>query len=467
MSQIANLRCFFCIIQNCQNFVKLKSEKKKSVDVNLYFKIFFILKRSYTNPIYFYDQGGLSITPSVKKELNLNFVHTRGAKLGYVCIMPLTKTKQILIHIFVFSVTLGLIFPLTTPAQTVNIPDAGLRAAMSEALEKAPGATITAAEMATLQHLDAVDRGIRDLKGLETATNLRSLELRHNLISDVSPLARLIQLDHINAEDNVISDLSPLSGLINLNGLHVHHNLISDLLPISRLINLRRLNISHNVVTDLSPIAGLIRLESVSMSENPLGDLSPLTGLTSLRRFHSWGTPILNLTALVDLPKLRVIDICGGDLSDLSVLAGFTTLRELYLAGNEISDISPLASLTGLTRLNLENNQISDVSPLASLPNLIQIDLNNNEIVDFSPLDVFPESVVILGQDNPGFTGNAPKIQGPWLWVIVPTEGLSGSRAAASRTDFLAQISGGAVTELRIARQGRRKEMPLAIRSGH
>ena len=118
--------------------------------------------------------------------------------MGYVCIMPLTKTKQILIHIFVFSVTLGLMFPLTTPAQTVTVPDAGLRAAISEALDKAPGTTITATEMATLEHLDAVDRGIRDLRGLEAATNLRSLELRHNLISDLSPLTRLIQLDHIN-----------------------------------------------------------------------------------------------------------------------------------------------------------------------------------------------------------------------------------------------------------------------------
>ncbi len=368
--------------------------------------------------------------------------------------MELRKTKQILTYTLLLSVTMCLMFPTTTPAQTANIPDAGLRAAINDALDKAPSATITATEMATLEHLDAVDRSIRDLKGLEAATNLRSLELRHNLIANLSPLLKLIQLRHINAEDNVISDLSPLVGLINLEGLHVHHNLISDLSPISGLINLRHLNISHNVVTDLSPISGLIRLESVAMSENPIANLLPLTALISLRSFHSWGTPILNLPALKELPKLRVLDICGGDLSDLSVLEGFTTLRELYLAGNEISDISPLASLTGLTRLNLENNQISDVSPLASLSNLTLIELSNNEIVDFSPLGVFPESVVIIGNDNPGFTGTAPKIAGPWLWVIVPTNGLSGSRAAASRTDFLAQISGGAVTELRIARQG-------------
>lgn len=341
-----------------------------------------------------------------------------------------------------------------TPAQTVNIPDTGLRAAINEILDKAPNAPITRVEMATLRRVDAHDASISDLTGLEFAIGLEEIECNDNLISDLSPLEGLIRLRVVEFRENVISDLSPLEGLINLTRVVVPHNLIRDLSPLEELINLERLDISDNVISDVSPIAGLIKLERIWMSENPLGDLSPLTGLSSLRYFRSWGTPIVNLSALTELPKLRTLDICGGDLADLSVLEGFTTLKELYLVDNEISDIAPLASLTGLTRLNLEHNQVSDVSPLAALPNLTWIELRDNEIVDFSPLNVFPTNVVILKQDNPGFAGNAPKIGGPWLWVIVPTNGMSGSRAAASRTDFLARVSGGAATELTIARQG-------------
>ncbi len=392
-------------------------------------------------------------TSTIEKELNLNFVHTQRAKLDYV-IMEVKKTKQILTCTLLFSLMMCLMFPTTTPAQIVSIPDVGLRAAINDALDKAPNATIAAHELATLRNFEAHNADISDLTGLEFATGLEEIRCNNNLISDLSPLEGLIRLRVVEFRENVISDLSPIAELINVEWVIVNHNLISDLSPLSELINLHGLEISDNVISDLSPLAGLIKLQRIWMSENPLGDLSPLTGLTSLRYFRSWGTPILNLAALAELPKLQVLDICGGDLSDLSVLEGFTTLNELYLAGNEISDISPLASLTGLTRLNLENNQISDVSPLVSLSNLTRIDLNNNEIVDFSPLDVFPESVAIVRNENPGFTGTAPKIDGPWLWVIVPTNGLSGSRAAASRTDFLAQISGGAVTEARIARQG-------------
>ena len=345
-------------------------------------------------------------------------------------------------------------FPLTTLAQTVRIPDTNLRAAIAEALDKAPSDLITAGEMAALREINAEERGIRDLTGLEAATNLEHVRLHHNLISDLSPLAGLPRLHTIRIGDNTISDLSPLAKSNTLEGLDIWENLISDLSPLADLINLRWINFSDNAVSDLSPLAGLIRLDWIGMSRNPIGDLAPLTGLVSLRSFSSWGTPILNLSALAKLPKLREIDICGGEISDLSPLSGFTNLRELYLAGNEISDLSPLATLTGLTRLGLENNRVSNVSPLTSLPNLTWINLEDNNVLDFSPLDALPGNVTIVGQNNPGFRRSAPKIDGPWLWVIVPTGGVSGARAAASRTDFLRRMSGGTVTELGIARQG-------------
>ena len=368
--------------------------------------------------------------------------------------MQFIKTRRILTCTLILSVALFLMFPLTTLAQTVRIPDTNLHAAIAEALDKAPEDLITAGEMATLRNFEAHNADISDLTGLEFATELEEIRCNNNLISDLSPLEGLIRLRVVEFRENVIADLSPLAELINLEWVIVNHNLISDLSPLAELINLHGLEISDNVIPDLSPIAGLIKLERIWMSENPLGDLSPLTGLISLRYFRSWGTPILNLAALTKLPKLRTLDICGGDLSDLSVLEGFTTLNELYLAGNEISDISPLASLTGLTRLNLENNRISDVSPLASLPNLTSINFENNNILDFSPLDVLPGNVNIVCHNNPGCTRDAPKIEGPWLWVIAPTEGMSGAKAADSGTDFLRQMSGGTVTELGIARRG-------------
>ena len=267
-------------------------------------------------------------------------------------------------------------------------------------------------------------------------------------------------LHTIEFRHNVIKDLSPVAGLINLRWLIVPHNLIADLSPVEGLVNLDGLEVSHNVITDFSPLSGLIKLERIWMHENPPADLSPLSGLISLRGFHSWGTPIVSgLSDLAGLPKLTTLDICGGQLSDLSDLEGLTGLKELYLVGNEITDLSPLASLTGLTHLNLKHNQITDVSPLSGLTNLRRLYLEHNLISDFSPLSELSEHTVISKRGNPGISPGTsvnnyngipekgPKITGPWLWVILPGTWL-GSR------DFLSEASGGAITEQSVATVG-------------
>ena len=368
--------------------------------------------------------------------------------------MQPVKIQYIFIATLMFCLMVFLMFPLTAPAQNVTIPDANLRAAIAETLGKEPNSQITKADMTKLTRLEAHDKDIRELTGLEFATNLDEIRANNNLIADLLPLAELTRLNVIVFRHNVISDLSPLAGLINLRSLIVPNNLISDLSPIAELSTLRDTDISRNAISDFSPLAGLTKLERIWLHENPIADLSDFTGLTGLRGFHSWGTPVLNLSALAELPKLQELDICGGDILDLSPLGDLTNLSELYLVGNEITDISPLANLTNLKRLSLRNNQIQDVSPLAALHNLTWIELENNEILDFSPLDVFPESVFITRSGNPGFRREPKKIEGPWLWMVVPTGRLPGSIAAASGRDFLSVASGRKTTEAQIATQG-------------
>ena len=410
--------------------------------------------------------------------------------------MQFTEKQHIFIFLLTFCTLLFLI-PLNLLAQTVNIPDVNLRKVINEALDKAPNARITQDEMKRLTYLDASAKDIKNLKGLEAATRLDGLDLNHNRITNLSPLAGLVRLHHIGLEENAISDISPLEGLINLEGLHISHNSISDISPLEGLINLRRLNIGHNLVSDWSPLAGLVKLDHITMSDNPLADLSPLTGLISLRRFHSWGTSILDLAPLAKSPKMEEISICGGDISDISSLEGMTSLKQLYLPGNQVTDLSPLASLTGLTRLSLEHNDVSDLSPLEKLSGLTWVDLRDNAISDVSPLselsnltwldlsqnritdvssltllpglawmgltqnpisdtsslDRFSQNTSITHSDfvNSTFPEAGPKIEGPWLWVIVPG-------ARVGNADLLARASGGAATEAKVATFGAKED---------
>ena len=382
--------------------------------------------------------------------------------------------------------------PDVIPGGQVHFPDSNLRAAVAEALGKSINAPITAEEMQGLRRLDGENRGIRDLTGLEFATNLTYINISHNQVSDLSPVVGLSELRALWTRDNHISDISPVKGLTNLTHLgfgntevtdisalrgltnlvhlnldsieitdisalrdltnlvhlQIHSTAVSDLSPLAGLTSLRVLHFSNIDSPDISPLIGLINLEHISFNDNEITDIAPLARLLNLRIFRTWGNQFSDLSPLSKLKKLEKVDICGAKLLDLTPLAHLIGLKELYLVGNGISDISPLSGLTGLNRLSLSQNEISDVSPLAGLTDLKWLEVNQNEISDLSPLDGLRENVKLIWHENPVFPKGGPKIEGPWLWIVLPDTRLE------SGSDLLSEASGGAVTEVDIATHG-------------
>ena len=310
------------------------------------------------------------------------------------------------------------------PPSDINIPDVNLRAAIVEALgkEDADSIPITLEEMTTLTTLKASNRDIQDLTGIETAINLEEMWISGNPISDLSPLAGLTNFIGLGAWETSISDLSPLKGLTKIRWLDFGHTPISDLAPLAGITSLRKLTFYDCGIKNISPLAGLTELTRLSLGGNRLSDASSVAGLINLEH----------------------LDVHHGSLSDLSPLAGLTNLKELNLYDNRsVSDLSPLTGLTGLTFLHLHRNMISDVSPLATLTNLEELILRDNLILDISPLEGLSVFSDINWVENPGSAIGGPKIEGPWVWVIVPAEHLD--------KDWLAVVSGGEVTEQQVA----------------
>ena len=135
--------------------------------------------------------------------------------------------------------------PMIATAQTVDIPDPNLRAAIKGIFGKASGDPISTAEMATLIYFDKKDANISDLTGLESATNLTFLFLWDNAISDLTPLADLTNLQFLDLQGNSVSDLSPVMGLTNLIFLGLRNNLVSELSPLVSNTGLGEENTVH------------------------------------------------------------------------------------------------------------------------------------------------------------------------------------------------------------------------------
>ena len=182
----------------------------------------------------------------------------------------------------IFANSYGQQVPPSGGGAIVTIADANLRAVITDSLGKASGASITRAEMATLTRIDAYNKGIRNLTGLEHATNLQWLGLgpvrvndelvNSNDISNLSPLSNLTNLTTLDLTSNSISDISVLSNLTNLTGLFLGDNSISDISSLSNLTNLTWLGLWDNSISDISALSNLTLPDMASGGGGSISD---------------------------------------------------------------------------------------------------------------------------------------------------------------------------------------------------
>ena len=258
----------------------------------------------------------------------------------------------------------------TVSAQVVDIPDLNLRKAVRETLALPDEIPLTRLVMKQLTGLDAGNNQIKDLTGLEYATNLIRLSLPRNEIQDLSPLAELL----------------------NLGTLHLWSNPISNLSPLGNLIQVRRLGLDNCRISDITPLANLTGLTFLSLPHNQIQDITLLANLTQLTELHLHSNRIEDISSLVNLTQLKVLGLYYNRIEDITPLAKLTQLTELYLNNNRIIDVSPLAGLESLMTLNIGGNAIRDFSSLLEL-NLKNVDIDIHMLQELAAVDVeIPDS---------------------------------------------------------------------------
>ena len=187
----------------------------------------------------------------------------------------------------------------------VDIPDANLRAAIEDALDKAPGTPIAPAELVVLTRLEARNSNIKDLTGLERATRLRALDLDENNVRNIAPLKNLTQLTWLLIGGNPISDFTPLSNLNQLEGLSLYRNQTNDLTPLGSLTKLESLWLDNNNISNITPLAGLVNLELLYLRDNEIRDMFPLVKLPMLKELRLDGNPLSYQSIHTHIPALE------------------------------------------------------------------------------------------------------------------------------------------------------------------
>ncbi|MCY4552246.1 MAG: leucine-rich repeat domain-containing protein [Candidatus Poribacteria bacterium] len=248
------------------------------------------------------------------------------------------------------------------------MPDPALREAVREKLGIPVDTPLTQAYVQLrLTNLDAREKGIVDLTGLEHATDLQFLVLIRNDIHDLSPLSGITGLVFIDLGGNQISDLSPLAGLVNLEVLKLGGNQIRDVSPLAGLVNLKTLVLSYNQIADISSLAGLENLENLRIRNNekrvlwtlPISKLiqfgydeaCDLEGVPIAERvedrehpsiFSAWAN-IINLPSLSWHERLAYHDLHWSsllfDMKWLPTPEGLRTFLHVETAKNERDDL--------------------------------------------------------------------------------------------------------------------------------
>ena len=265
--------------------------------------------------------------------------------------------------------------------------DPGLDGAVRDALGLGPSDPLTLADVQGLTDLDARERGIQDIRGIEALRGLTNLILRDNAIEDVGPLGELGGLQQLDLKGNEVHDINPLGSLAALRRLYLDFNNIHDIWGLHTLSGLQTLDLSYNnKITDISAISYMRKLEELYLGGNWVVDLWPLSGLSYLRYFDVHTNGVEDLEPLRDLTSLHSLNIESNRITNIDALENLGWLDSLYIGGNAVWDISVVSVLGALREFNARNNAIYDVGPLAGLPNLTYLQLEGNLIEDISPL---------------------------------------------------------------------------------
>ena len=170
----------------------------------------------------------------------------------------------------------------------IYIPDVNLKKLIAKEVGSTNG-EVTHEQIKTLTKLSTPNNDpatkIKDITGLEEATNLVELDLNYNKIKNLTPIKNLTKLESLDISYNPIKGLVPVAYLTNLKYLTAiginEYGL--DFSVLGNLKNLYYLNLSINNIKDISFVSNLKKLDDIYLSFNriesveALKDLYPIT----------------------------------------------------------------------------------------------------------------------------------------------------------------------------------------------
>ncbi|PXF43881.1 Protein phosphatase 1 regulatory subunit 7 [Gracilariopsis chorda] len=204
-------------------------------------------------------------------------------------------------------------------------------------------------DVSTLRALDYVDltaNKLRSLEGLRNNRQIKTLIVRGNNLSHLTPVLKLSSLRVLNTANNkfVSTDwLIHASFSKELLTLVASGNQIAELDGLVALQSVKTLVLSNNCIENIQPVSALTSLTKLSLSNNAIRIIPTsfrnLRNLSELRLAHNRISSLPNKDVFKALSALKIVDVGHNRI---------TTFEELCFDGNSI------------VNLNVRNNSVAD-----------------------------------------------------------------------------------------------------------
>lgn len=321
------------------------------------------------------------------------------------------------------------------------IPDAQLYECIHTATHKS---LPMVSDAQSITNLNCSARGISSIRGINLLTNLKTLDLHLNAISNFNgnpcsqgdcsndnPKLELPLLEELYLYDNQIEKVlnnslkTPLLRVLSL-----QRNNINSVNSTSfhQLTALTTLNIAENNISALGSdvFQGLTNLLSLRIYDNNLTELPAniLDDLINLKLLYAHKNHLtdINVHLFTNLTQLTSLDLADNNLNNIDTesFKGLTVLKELRLYNNHLTKIGGLFKTNkDLEILYLQNNNLSDQSlcvtagsclPFAGLSKLTSLNLSYNNLVtlqsklfddltDLEELRAYGNQISVLGNN--------------------------------------------------------------------
>lgn len=204
----------------------------------------------------------------------------------------------------------------------------------------------------SLEYLSLTGNQISDLTPLSGMTELQVLDLGENPVHSADELAELTNLQEVTLEATSIASVE-IFRESNIHSLNVRGNWITDFSPLETCSSLSRLIVGELPAGAAKTLAGLTGLSELRLYATSDVDLSYFTKFRKLQNLDLYGSTISHPEALAQLPDLRFLNLGETGIKDVSFLTKLPVVTDVDLRENPIADLAPLQDCPWLSLLIL------------------------------------------------------------------------------------------------------------------